>query len=138
MKGMVPNNYNDEHFDLRDGNIILGQTLVYLNNGDNDLSKSLRCLGYVLSDKIDNAKSLGPFTISEEVLEIAQEVAKSDDIKVYLSSLPTETQNVDDVLLKICQDSIAASEASIVDNQKKKYKEWSTKRDQMLGKNIDF
>ncbi len=134
VKGMVPNNYNDEHFDLRNGNIILGKTLVYLNNGDDNLSRSLRCLGYVLGNKIDNAKSLGPFTISEEVLEIAQEVAQSDDIKEYLSSLSTETNNVNDALLKICQESLSASEASIIENQRKMYKEWSTNRDQMLGK----
>ena len=134
VKGMVPNNYNDEHFDLRNGNMILGKTLVYLNNGDDNLSRSLRCLGYVLGNKIDNAKSLGPFTISEEVLEIAQEVAQSDDIKEYLSSLSTETNNVNDALLKICQESLSASEASIIENQRKMYKEWSTNRDQMLGK----
>lgn len=134
VKGMVPNNYNDEHFDLRNGNIILGKTLVYLNNGDDNLSRSLRCLGYVLGNKIDNAKSLGPFTISEEVLEIAQEVAQSNDIKEYLSSLSTETNNVNDALLKICQESLSASEASIIENQRKMYKEWSTNRDQMLGK----
>merc|ERR1711884_824769 len=28
VKGMVPNSYNDEHFDLNDGKIILGKTLV--------------------------------------------------------------------------------------------------------------
>ena len=134
VKGMVPNNYNDEHFDLRNGNMILGKTLVYLNNGDDNLSRSLRCLGYVLGNKIDNAKSLGPFTISEEVLEIAQEVAQSDDIKEYLSSLSTETNNVNDALLKICQESLSASEASIIENQRKMYKDWSTNRDQMLGK----
>ena len=27
VKGFVPNNYNDEHFDLRDPNKILGKTL---------------------------------------------------------------------------------------------------------------
>ena len=134
VKGMVPNKYNDEHFDLNDGKIILGKTLVYLNNGDDNLNKSLRCLGYILSDKTDSAKSLGPFTISEEVLEIALEVAKSEDIKEYLSSLQTETNNVDDILLKRCQESLATSEPQIVDNQKKMYKEWSSNRDQMLGK----
>jgi len=132
VKGMVPNNYNDEHFDLKDGKIILGKTLVYLNNGDDNLNKSLRCLGYILSDKMDSAKSIEPFTISEEVLEIALEVAKSDDIKEFLSSLQTETNCVDDILLKRCQESLATSEAPIVDNQKKMYKEWSSNRDQML------
>ena len=134
VKGMVPNNYNDEHFDLKDGKIILGKTLVYLNNGDDNLNKSLRCLGFILSDKMDSAKSIEPFTISKEVLEIALDVAKSDDIKEYLSSLQTETNSVDDILLNRCQESLASSEAPIVDNQKKMYKEWSSNRDQMLGK----
>ena len=134
VKGMVPNNYNDEHFDLRDGKHILGKTLAYLNISDDDLSKSLRCLGLILCDKADSVKSLGHFTISEEVLEIAQEIVTSDNIKEHLSTLPTEAKNVDDVLLKVCQESLAASENTIIDNQKKMYDEWSSSRDKMLGK----
>ena len=33
---VVPNDYQDDHFDLRDPDQILGKTLVHLNRGKDD------------------------------------------------------------------------------------------------------
>ena len=134
VRGHVPNNYTDEHFDLRDPDKILGKTLAYLNHEAGDsVGTSLRCLGLVMAGKGDAAKSLGQFTIVEEVLEIAQEFA-NDDTKEYLNSLPKENADVDDALLKKCKSCLKESEESIIENQKKLYKEWNQSRDTLLGK----
>ena len=134
VRGHVPNNYNDEHFDLREPDKILGKTLAYLNHEAGDsVGTSLRCLGLVMVGKGDTARALGQFTIVEEVLEIAQEFA-DDDTKEYLNSLPKESADVDDALLKKCKSCLKESEESIIENQKKLYKEWNQSRDTLLGK----
>ena len=133
VRGHVPNNYNDEHFDLREPDKILGKTLAYLNHEAGDsVGTSLRCLGLVMAGKGDTARALGQFTIVEEVLEIAQEFA-DDDTKEYLNSLPKENADVDDALLKKCKSCLKESEESIIENQKKLYKEWNLSRDTLLG-----
>jgi len=132
VKGMVPNNYNDDHFDLRDPNKIVGKTLVYLNPGDDNISKSLKCLGYVMDDNLEEVKNLGQFTIMEGVLEVAKEVSSNDEIRAHLDSLSVETKNVEEELIKKCKQSLSESEKSIIENQKKLYKEWTVNRDDLL------
>merc|ERR1712096_567712 len=68
-KGMVPNNYQDDHFDLREPNQILGKTLCYLNRDRDNLSRSLNTLGLVLWGKNDQVMSGGKFVMVEEVGE---------------------------------------------------------------------
>ena len=86
---------------------------VYLNSGENNVSKSLKCLGLVLFGKTEQVLNLGQFTIAEDVLEIALEVAQTDEVKEFLNSLPKETVNVDETLLTICQLSLAENEPKL-------------------------
>ena len=133
-KGSVPNNYNDQHFDLRDPNQITGKTLVYLNYSDSDLNKSLRALGLVLWGKDEEVRSLGQFSIAESVLEIINEVSTNEELKSYLESQAKDPVNVDEALLRLSQENISQHEAELVDRQKKLYKEWISLRDSQLEK----
>ena len=138
VKGMIPNNYNDQHFDLREPRKILGKTLIYLNTGHHHLSTSLRCLGLVLSGQDDKLKDLGSFTINEEVLNIVKDISTNEETKSYLNSLETESCNVDDVLLRKCKESLSECEKDIIDQQKLLYKQWNKTRDELLGEKTIF
>jgi len=132
VKGWVPNNYNDEHFDLKDPNKILGKTLVYLNQGDDNVCKSLRSLGYVLGGNDESVKALDQFSMIEEVADIAINVSKSDEVKEFIKSLKKESVNVDEKLVNICKESLSENEPQIIEKQKELYKKWSVDRDSLL------
>ena len=133
-RGSVPNNYNDQHFDLREPSKIVGKTLVYLNHSDSDLSKSLRALGLVLWGKEENVRSLGQFSIAESVLDIIKEVSTNEELKSYLESQAKDSVDVDEALLRLSQDNISQLEPGLVDRQKILYKEWISQRDSQLEK----
>ena len=133
-KGSVPNNYDDEHFDLRDPHKITGKTLVYLSNSDGDLDKSLKALGLVLWGKDEEVKSLGTFSVAETILEMIKDISTNAELHSYLENLPKTSDNVDEILLKHCQEKISQFESQLIENQKKLYKEWNSKRDSQLEK----
>jgi len=134
VKGSVPNEFNDQHFDLRDPTKIMGKTLVYLNNSDNDLNKSLKALGLVLWGRDENVHSLGQFSIAETILEIIKEISTNEELKSHLESLPKDSVNVDESLLRQCQDKISQCEPELIESQKKLYKDWNSLRDSHLEK----
>ena len=133
-KGSVPNNYNDQHFDLRDPNKITGKTLVYLNNSDSDLHKSLKALGLVLLGKEEEVQNLGNFSIEESVLKMILDISSDDKLKSHLENLTKNSVNVDESLLRECQDKVSLLESDLVENQKKLYREWNSSRDTQLEK----
>ena len=133
VKGMVPNNYNDNHFDLKDPNTILGKTLVYLNNSREDnVSKSLKFLGHLLAGEEEQVMVTDKFLISEEVLNIAKEAASRDESKVFLDSLETSSDSVEEALIARCKECLKENESRIIEAQKKLYKEWMVQRDTLL------
>jgi len=131
-KGMVPNNYNDEHFDLREPSQILGKTLWYLNCDDDNLSRSLNALGLVLCGKGDQLLSGGKFMMVEEIGKQIVEVCNNEEVKVFIEGLEMVKMDVDKELLNKCTESLAAHEQQLVDEQIKQYKEWSKYRDSKL------
>merc|ERR1712073_205093 len=56
----------------------------------------------------------------------------NDNTKEYLNSLPKGNTDVDDALLKKCKSCLKESEDSIIENQKRLYKEWNQSRDTLL------
>jgi len=132
VKGMVPNNYNDEHFDLRDPNRILGKTFSYLNNQTDDLSKSLQALGFVLEGKEEKLLSSGNFKIAKEIADQIAELSSNEKVKDFAAGLANFDINVDEELLKLCGESLAAHEKGLVETQSKLYSEWNKSRDNRL------
>jgi len=139
VKGMVPNNYNDDHFDLREPEKIIGKTLWYLNPGQDDVSRSLCLLGLVLWGKQDQAMAIGAFSIVEEVRDIIEVLDTSAELKQLvrgLDLLPLR-KDLDATLLYSCREDLALGEEKLITEQKKLYKEWSEKRDKELQREYD-
>jgi len=132
VKGMVPNNYNDEHFDLRDPNAILGKTLSYLNAEQDDLSRSLHALGLVLWGKEEKLLSSGKFQMVEEVGNLISDLCINEQVKEYIAGLEVASLDVDVELLKRCRDSLGTHEKEMIESQARLYKEWNTHRDLRL------
>eukprot|EP00092_Neocalanus_flemingeri_P013646 GFUD01014718.1.p1 GENE.GFUD01014718.1~~GFUD01014718.1.p1 ORF type:complete len:453 (-),score=182.40 GFUD01014718.1:55-1413(-) len=133
-KGMVPNNYEDDHFDLREPDKILGKTLCYLNGEQDNLSRSLNTLGLVLWGKDDQVLSGGEFKMVEEVGKLISEVCTNQEVKAFIEGLEYLAMDVDSELLKKCNESLAAHEKQLVEQQTKLYKEWGQWRDSQLDK----
>jgi len=127
--GMVPNNYHDDHFDLREPEKILGKTIWYLNRLDSDsLSKSLTFLGLALWGKIDQALELDLPEVVEEVAEEILKVSDKDAVVKKLNSAATVSLDVDGELLKKCSEFLAKEETGIVEEQKQLYIQWNEER----------
>jgi len=127
--GMVPNNYHDDHFDLREPEKILGKTIWYLNRLSSDsLSKSLTFLGLALWGRVDKALEL---ELPEVVEEVAEEILKVSDKDAVVKKLKGATKvnlNVDVELLKRCEKLLAEEEKAIVGEQKQFYIQWNKDR----------
>ena len=127
--GMVPNNYHDDHFDLREPEKILGKTIWYLNRLSSDsLSKSLTFLGLALWGRLDKALEL---ELPEVVEEVAEEILKVSDKDAVVKKLNGATKvnlNVDGELLKKCEQLLAEEEKAIVGEQKQFYIQWNKDR----------
>jgi len=127
--GMVPNNYHDDHFDLREPEKIFGKTIWYLNRLDSDsLSKSLTFLGLALWGKIDQALELDLPEVVEEVAEEILKVSNKDAVVKKLNGAAKVNLDVDVELLKKCSELLAGEEKGIVEEQKQFYVQWNEER----------
>ena len=127
--GMVPNNYNDDHFDLREPEMILGKTIWYLNRLNSDsLSKSLTFLGLALWGKIDQALELDLPEVIGGVAEEILKVSDKDAVVKKLNTANTVDLDVDNELLKKCERSLSEEEKVIVEEQKAFYIQWNKER----------
>jgi len=127
--GMVPNNYHDDHFDLREPEKILGKTIWYLNRLDSDpLSKSLTFLGLALWGKMDQALELELPEVVQEVAEEILKVSDKDAVVKKLNSAAKVNLEVDGELLKKCENLLAEEEKGIVEEQKQFYIQWNEER----------
>merc|ERR1719370_2740960 len=106
--GMVPNNYHDDHFDLREPEKILGKTIWYPNRLNSDsLSKSLTFLGLALWGKMEQALELDLPEVVEEVAEEILKVSDKDAVVKKLNSAAKVSLDVDGELLKKCENLLA-------------------------------
>jgi len=134
VPGMVPNNHEDDHFDLREPNKILGKTFWYLNRGQDNLSRSLSTLGLVMWGKDKDVLSSDQFTVVEEIRKQIMEFSANDQIKAFIEGLDSVELDVDKELLKRCSDALAEQEKHLVEQQTKHYLDWSAWRDSELDK----
>jgi len=135
VRGMVPNNYFDDHFDLREPNHILGKTLWYLNSkNDDDVSKSLCALGLALWGKAEQIQSLGKFSMIKDIGNKILDVVKDERIASFIESLKQKEMNVDEFLLNICEEAVQSHEKDIIQEQLRLYQEWNDYRETTLEK----
>jgi len=132
VQGMVPNDYLDDHFDLREPDKLLGKTLWYLNRGKDDVSKSLNTLGLVLWGKYDKVNLEEKFRMVNEVKMQIEAICTDQEVKSFIESLEIIEIDVDGQLLKACTESLDSQEKLLVEEQTELYKQWNMNRDSQL------
>jgi len=132
VKGMVPNNYHDDHFDLRDPDKILGKTLWYLNRqGTDAVTNSLRLLGLVLWGKIDMARmESGP--VVKDVVEHVLQVSNDNELNTWVEGLEVTDVDIEGELVHKIKEILVKHEREIIKNQVELYQKWDKEREMNL------
>ncbi|CAG9856644.1 unnamed protein product [Phyllotreta striolata] len=133
----VRNPYDDQHFDLRDPNKIVGKTLaMFTNNKDDPLSKSFNILGNTLFDKLDKVESSVEDCKNKNVKlhkEILDLVPNESEAKKILTTADIEqSTNIEDVLEKNCKDAVNATSERDIADQCKLFVQWEEDRHEAL------
>jgi len=132
---MVPNNYTDDHFDLRDPKIILGKTMYYLGKlGEGEaVNKSLMALGLKLMGKdgelAEFVKKCGRKNLAASVLEGLGDVGEGVTSNLAL--------DMTEELEKAAKATVEKHQADLIKNQKELYKKWNKARDEQLQKHYE-
>ncbi|KAJ8919449.1 hypothetical protein NQ315_016549 [Exocentrus adspersus] len=126
------NPYDDDHFDLRDHNKIVGKTLAMFTKGRNDsLNKSLNILGLILYDKPKAAKESINKCISENIVlykELVDLIPSENECKKDLENATTESANVQDILKVNVEKVAQESSENDIANQCKLFLKWESDR----------
>jgi len=130
VKGMVPNNHNDDHFDLREPDKILGKTLWYLNRQQDDpIATSLRLLGLILWGKLDKVKEVTKGVLVQEIVDKVMECNLNDDVRLLVENSKKVQLDTDAELVNGCKALLKEHEGRMIKNQTQLYKEWGEKRE---------
>jgi len=128
--GMVPNNHNDDHFDLAEPSQILGKTIWYLNRAQSDpLSKSLALLGAIFWGKNDRVQIKEGDCLVPQVCEEIRKMCNNEEILRMIKNAPETNINVDEELSKRCRSALKENEEHLIEDQKKIYDEWIEERE---------
>ncbi|XP_072384840.1 uncharacterized protein [Diabrotica undecimpunctata] len=126
------NPYDDEHFDLRDPNKIVGKTLAMFTKGNDDpLNKSFNILGNTLFGKIDKVNDsikdcqTKSIPIIKEVIEL---LPPESEVKELVNSLKQESLNVQEILKKSIENAIQVSSERDIADQCKIFQQWEEDR----------
>lgn len=130
------NPFDDEHFDLRDPQKIVGKTLVAATKDRNDsLHQSLKIIGLALFGKVDLVKKEIESCKNNNVKLVTEIVDLLPDdlaIKENLKQLESVSEDVQNFLEKQLSESIAVTSEKDIANQCNTFKLWENERLQAL------
>jgi len=136
---VVPNNYHDGHFDLRDPDKILGKTLIHFNlDGEDVVSRSLLLLGHHLHGDADRVLQL--LKESKEVCGPVLEALKGSEAEEVKESVETAVASDLDIhteLIRRCVDLDKAESSKLIQQQKEQYKLWNEEREDELRRQYE-
>jgi len=132
---VVPNNYNDQHFDLRDPDKILGKTLIHFNSdGTDTVTRSLLILGHHLhGDESEVVRLMGEGEVAEAVLERIG-AADSECLKSAAASAKSANVSIEKELLDRVSKLEGSVSSDLISRQKEHYTSWITEREEELNR----
>ncbi|KAK9876653.1 hypothetical protein WA026_014030 [Henosepilachna vigintioctopunctata] len=127
----IRNDYNDNHFDLRDCKKIIGKTLIHLTKGKNDsLNTSFSILGHSLFGSVDKAENL--LNSSKDKLPLVKEILElipdNIEIKNKVDGIKLDSKDVNVELESFVKNAINKSSESDISLQCEHFKQWEQKR----------
>jgi len=136
---VVPNNYKDDHFDLRDPDRILGKTLIFFNREPEDTAgRSLLLLGhYLFGNMEDVVRMLGEGEVAQSVLE-AIKASENPDVKAAAEAATSVQLDLNQILEDKCKALSENVASDLAEEQKKIYHQWNLQRDQELQRQYEL
>ncbi|ETN61705.1 hypothetical protein AND_006637 [Anopheles darlingi] len=155
------NEYFDDHFDLKDSQLLLGKTFLELSRSyggsSNAIGASCELLGLALYRKyeqgLDFVGKVAGKELVEEVLQMVRSVLEKEQSKEHekygafceaIEQLTTATggcklkkDSFEKLILELVNKSIADNEASQIEGQKKTYNDWCTLRQRRLDEELE-
>ncbi|CAH1106392.1 unnamed protein product [Psylliodes chrysocephalus] len=132
----IRNPYDDEHFDLRDPNKIVGKTLAMFTKAkDDSLNKSFNVLGNALFNKLNKVESCIKDCQSKNIVlfkEIIDLVPNESEAKKVVSELKLESSNISDILENKSEHAVNTMSERDVADQCKLFLQWEEERHQAL------
>lgn len=123
------NPFDDEHFDLKDPNKIVGKTLAMITKGKTDpLNQSFYILGLALfgkDDEVQKVCSKITTPLYKELLDLVPEDSKSKDI---ITQLKSESADVNDILVKNVEATARKTSESDITQQCQVFEKWEQER----------
>uniref|UniRef100_A0A182IWY0 28S ribosomal protein S27, mitochondrial n=1 Tax=Anopheles atroparvus TaxID=41427 RepID=A0A182IWY0_ANOAO len=150
------NEFFDDHFDLKDSQLLLGKTFAELGRSYGGASNAvgLNCelLGHTLYKKYEQglvyAKANAGKEVNEEVLAMIRAVLEKEQNKddekyaaycdaIDKSSFTINKESFEKQLLGLVQKSVAENESLQIEAQRKTYSDWCTLRQQRLDEELN-
>ncbi|XP_030763769.1 uncharacterized protein LOC115888246 [Sitophilus oryzae] len=123
------NPYDDEHFDLKDPQKIVGKTLAMISKKENDpLHQSFYILGMALFGKKDLVNSKCSDVKTPLYKEILDLVPNDNELKSTVNELQTESVNVPKLLIENVNKAYQQTSESDISEQCKVFKAWEEER----------
>lgn len=123
------NPFDDDHFDLRDPQKIVGKTLaLFTNHKQDSLNKSLNILGWALynkEDKVEKALSecqTKNLTLYKEIVDLIPEN------KPNLKDIKCESRDIQELLKKNLEKAIQITSERDIADQSKTFMVWAEER----------
>ncbi|XP_053681190.1 uncharacterized protein LOC128732054 [Anopheles nili] len=153
----IRNPFFDDHFDLKDSQLLLGKTFIELGKsygGSNTvIGASCELLGMTMYRKYDQALSFlkehAGKEVNAEVLQLVHNVLEKeqngedvsfaafrDAVPKIEATMKINKENFEKLLLALVEKSVADSEKQQIEEQTKLYSEWCNQRQQRLDDDL--
>ncbi|XP_023016048.1 uncharacterized protein [Leptinotarsa decemlineata] len=126
------NPYNDDHFDLKEPDKIVGKTLaMFCKQKKDSLNKSLGIVGWALYNKnekvLECAKEVqnNGTLLYKEVLDL---VPDESDSKNIISQLPSESADVEELLISNVKKAVDTMSEKDIADQCETFSKWEAER----------
>ncbi|KAL1505475.1 hypothetical protein ABEB36_005039 [Hypothenemus hampei] len=125
----IRNPYDDEHFDLRDAQKIVGKTLsMFSKNKSDPLHQSFRILGLVLFGKDEQAQKVITACNNPLYSEILKLVPKESSVHENLTNIKTVSDNVQEILIENVKKSVENTSEKDISLQCEIFEKWCNDR----------
>lgn len=132
----IRNEYDDQHFDLRDCKKILGKTLMYLTKTKKDsLNISFHILGAALFGRNDIAENKLEEALknnSSLIKEVFDLLPEDSELRNKIENIKLSSCEINSILEKNVEEAIKIASETDIATQCKLFSEWNQKRIDLL------
>lgn len=123
------NPFDDQHFDLKDANKVVGKTLMmFCKNKHDSLHQSFSILGSTLFGQTEATKKIISNIKQPLFKEVLDLIPEDNEIKNITNQLPTEPIDVKSLLIKNVENAYQQTSEKDIYDQCEMFKKWEEER----------